>query len=166
MQARRTWTDWETRTIAFLQWVLLEAQENLGAFRKSTPLPGWCSSFHYLLAFIFPHQQRWSSSWSLQSFLSKKHILLTDACVTHVLQHFCLSSLLCVHINPLSLDVLVDISPVSASQFHWRSFIQPSQRWSIVIITTIAEIISPLGTSNTETHVRRVKLRSVRLTGN
>lgn len=68
----------------------------------------------------------------------------------------------CFQINPHSLDVSVDISPVSASQFHWRSFIQPFQGWSIVI-TTMAEIISPLGTSDAETCAR---LRSVRLTGN
>lgn len=115
MQARRTWKDWETRTIAFLQCLLLEAQENLGAFRESTPLLWWSSAFHYLLACIF------LTPATMVQFLEA-----VSYSRTHILQHFCPSALFCVHINPLSVDVSVDISVSLTVIYSTRSAVERS----------------------------------------
>lgn len=89
----------------------------------------------------FSHQQRWSSSWSLQSFLVTRSLAFLS---------------FCLRINPLSLDVSVDASscpcdPVSLTGhlFNPLSLTERSRN-----------------NHSSGDQLTSVKLRSVSLTGN
>lgn len=122
MHAGRTWKDWEARTIAFLQQLLLEAQENPGASGESTPLPWWSSSFTlfkslylshtssdgpvlgacraFFLSFF--HQQ--TSSWRLRDSFSSILVFLLFSAFALI---------------PSVWTFRLTLRPVPASQFHW-----------------------------------------------